>query len=363
MEDTERLKLLTELEQVRALNKELSDTNKKLTKKLKKQEGSFAAKLAEVEKGYAEFVESAERRISTHLKASVVTTLPPPELLLGPTLSPMPLPMSLQQLQPSPPRQEEQVTTQQPPLQKTAPTSSTSTKKRRKSKQEEIPLRAKRPDRGTDEMLAKEAEAAAAAAAEAEATAAKEAAAIFDRSASQKDTEMELSGHLPQVGAKRAYRGDQNKNQQQQQQEAAGGGDWDSEEDGGGGNDADFTRKFHDTVQRARAQKPYVSDFGKGLYKPADKPPRVVRQIEVVRKKDARAALPGFTCPECAKFFEAQVQQGIWTLDDLPEALRRCSKHKAKYKPPDTPEGVWGLTIDTPPEWRDQDKEKTRTRA
>jgi hypothetical protein len=57
------------------------------------------------------------------------------------------------------------------------------------------------------------------------------------------------------------------------------------------------------------------------------------------------------------------VQQGIWTLDDLPEALRRCSKHKAKYKPPDTPEGVWGLTIDTPPEWRDQDKEKTRTRA
>jgi len=354
-----------ELEQLRALNKELSHTNKKLTKKLKKQEESFAAKLAEVEKGYADFVESAERRISNHLKASsVATTLPPPVMMPGPTLSPMPLPLSLEQQQEQP--QPSPRATTQPPLQEAAPTSSTSTKKRRKSKHEEIPLRAKRPDRGTDEKFAKEAAAAAVAAAEAEAAAAEaatEAAATFDRSASQKDVEMELSGNLPQAGAKRVYRGDQNKNQQQQDQDADAGGDWDSDEEGVGGIDEDFTRKFHDTVQRARAQKPYVSDFGKGLYKPTDKPPRVVKQIEVVRKKDARAALPGFTCPECAKFFEAQVQQGIWTLDDLPEALRRCSKHKAKYKPPDTPEGVWGLTIDTPPEWRDQDKEKKQNKG
>jgi polyferredoxin len=38
--------------------------------------------------------------------------------------------------------------------------------------------------------------------------------------------------------------------------------------------------------------------------------PKQQKYIEVIRKKAERAALKGFTCAECMKFYEAMEQQG-----------------------------------------------------
>jgi hypothetical protein len=46
------------------------------------------------------------------------------------------------------------------------------------------------------------------------------------------------------------------------------------------------------------------------------RPPVQSKTIETVRSKTDRAALPGFTCEECARFYETMQQQGIYNLDD-----------------------------------------------
>lgn len=74
--------------------------------------------------------------------------------------------------------------------------------------------------------------------------------------------------------------------------------------------------------------------------------------IDVVRKRAERDALPGYTCFECEAFYEAMMQQGIMTEEGRKEHLRQCSRHKAKFTPPTTPEGFWDLTIHTPEEWK-----------
>ena len=102
---------------------------------------------------------------------------------------------------------------------------------------------------------------------------------------------------------------------------------------------------------------PYVSAFGKGHFVP-DRPAveeRPAKVLEVVRGKAAREALPGYTCPECVKFFECMIEQGIYTREELPTVLRDCSRHKGEHAPSDTPEEVWGLSVRTPEAWRAQD--------
>ena len=124
----------------------------------------------------------------------------------------------------------------------------------------------------------------------------------------------------------------------------------------------EFQRRFDRTVAQNLAKKPYVSEFGKGRFVPEkdkgkDKPQK---RVEVVRKKDERAALPGHACPECAKFYEAMVQQGIFTKENLPDMMKACSKHKAKYTPPDTPDGFWELSVNTPTQWKEEDERKKK---
>jgi hypothetical protein len=46
------------------------------------------------------------------------------------------------------------------------------------------------------------------------------------------------------------------------------------------------------------------------------RPPVQSKTIETVRSKTDRAALPGFTCEECARFYETMQQQGIYNLND-----------------------------------------------
>lgn len=77
-----------------------------------------------------------------------------------------------------------------------------------------------------------------------------------------------------------------------------------------------------------------------------------VKVIEVVRNKEARAALPGHSCTECAKYFEALVQQGVVNDENLKEMMRQCSRHKSRWTPPSTPLGFWDLSIPSPDEWK-----------
>lgn len=62
------------------------------------------------------------------------------------------------------------------------------------------------------------------------------------------------------------------------------------------------------------------------------------------------------SCEECKLYYEAYLQQGLGDRegsggggeDILAEVLQRCSRHKAKWAPPSTPEGFWDLTFHTP---------------
>ena len=78
-----------------------------------------------------------------------------------------------------------------------------------------------------------------------------------------------------------------------------------------------------------------------------------VKYTESVRNKAKRASLPGHLCTECSQYYQALEQQGIVlstvSLDDM---LKKCSRHKAQWSPPQTPEGFWGLSVDTPEDWR-----------
>ena len=75
--------------------------------------------------------------------------------------------------------------------------------------------------------------------------------------------------------------------------------------------------------------------------------------IEVVRNKEERSCLPGHVCIECDKYYAELERQGI-LLDaaSRAEMLQRCSRHKAKWEPPATPEGYWDLSVHTPAAWK-----------
>lgn len=74
--------------------------------------------------------------------------------------------------------------------------------------------------------------------------------------------------------------------------------------------------------------------------------------IEVVRNKEQRSNLPGYSCTECEKWFEAMEQQGIIKKGERFEMLRDCSRHKSKATPPTTPEGFWSISLHTPDDWQ-----------
>ena len=153
----------------------------------------------------------------------------------------------------------------------------------------------------------------------------------FDGTASQKDVEMQLvdfAASLKKRGREGSF----------------------SAED-----KAEYQRRFQRTVALsfAQNQKPYTSEFGRGRVQVGGKR-KEQKCVDVVRKKEERAVLPGYACPECEKFYEAMVQQGIFTKENLPDMMKQCSKHKAKYTPPDTPEGFWDLSVNTPTEWKVQ---------
>jgi hypothetical protein len=76
-----------------------------------------------------------------------------------------------------------------------------------------------------------------------------------------------------------------------------------------------------------------------------------IKFTEVMRNKAARECLPGTTCNECNSFYKALLDQGIMTPNGYEEKLKMCSRHKAQWTPPTTPEGFWDLSVNTPKEW------------
>lgn len=74
--------------------------------------------------------------------------------------------------------------------------------------------------------------------------------------------------------------------------------------------------------------------------------------IETVRNRAEREALPGHMCGECNRYYEALAQQGM-LFDDAArrEMLLQCSRHKARWSPPRTPNGFWDVDVNTPKDW------------
>lgn len=74
------------------------------------------------------------------------------------------------------------------------------------------------------------------------------------------------------------------------------------------------------------------------------KNPSKFRYQEVVRKKADREQLRAFDCPDCAKFLEA-IREGrgaeVFDRDDIAQ----CSRHRAMFTPPETPDGFWELSF------------------
>lgn len=82
------------------------------------------------------------------------------------------------------------------------------------------------------------------------------------------------------------------------------------------------------------------------------KRPLISKCIEVVRNRADRAALPGFACSECEQFYKVMMDQGIVTEENKADFMQSCSRHKARWTPPSTPDGFWDMSLNTPQEWR-----------
>jgi len=78
---------------------------------------------------------------------------------------------------------------------------------------------------------------------------------------------------------------------------------------------------------------------------------------EVVRGKEARKALNGYECEECAAFFDEAVLHGDGATCYNRDELLRCSRHRARNTPPQTPEDFWELSF------IDEKKERQRQQA
>jgi hypothetical protein len=63
---------------------------------------------------------------------------------------------------------------------------------------------------------------------------------------------------------------------------------------------------------------------------------------EVVRGREARRALLGYTCDECERHWEAISHNN--DMFDRKDFIA-CSKHRAKFIPQSTPDGYWNLSF------------------
>lgn len=65
--------------------------------------------------------------------------------------------------------------------------------------------------------------------------------------------------------------------------------------------------------------------------------------VEVVRNREARAALPGHDCAECRKYYDTL--DGLLPDADVALAKAACSRHRARFEPYNTPDDFWRLSF------------------
>uniref|UniRef100_A0A0B6YB58 DNA endonuclease activator Ctp1 C-terminal domain-containing protein n=1 Tax=Arion vulgaris TaxID=1028688 RepID=A0A0B6YB58_9EUPU len=68
--------------------------------------------------------------------------------------------------------------------------------------------------------------------------------------------------------------------------------------------------------------------------------------VEVVRKKSERNKLEGFSCKQCYEYYK---NCGL-SEDALKIKKNECSRHRERYRAPETPEHFWSLGFPDTPE-------------
>lgn len=72
-----------------------------------------------------------------------------------------------------------------------------------------------------------------------------------------------------------------------------------------------------------------------------DKPKRFA-YVEVVRNREERKTLPGHDCIECKKYYDALGGLGA---GDATAHKNKCSRHRARFEPYQTPDDFWRLSF------------------
>ncbi|KAI8764538.1 RBBP8 [Biomphalaria glabrata] len=89
------------------------------------------------------------------------------------------------------------------------------------------------------------------------------------------------------------------------------------------------------TEQEVQVEQSFMDSFDRVPKKAVVEFPHV----QVVRKKDDRKKLEGFSCQECYEYYK---NSGL-SDEAMKQKMNECSRHRAKYIPPSTPEHFWSI--------------------
>ncbi|DAZ94643.1 TPA: hypothetical protein N0F65_010730 [Lagenidium giganteum] len=78
---------------------------------------------------------------------------------------------------------------------------------------------------------------------------------------------------------------------------------------------------------------------------PLDGKENAFKFVEVVRNRAQRAALPAHDCIECRKYYDAL--DGL--VSDADQQRTKCSRHRARFEPYNTPDDFWRLSFPDSP--------------
>jgi len=77
---------------------------------------------------------------------------------------------------------------------------------------------------------------------------------------------------------------------------------------------------------------------------PTTNSPKYAYVNNPVRGKEERKKLKGFDCRDCEDYYNGKLEEG-YTEEEVDKLINECSKHRAKYKAPLTPEKFWDPDI------------------
>ncbi|RUS74998.1 hypothetical protein EGW08_017221, partial [Elysia chlorotica] len=111
----------------------------------------------------------------------------------------------------------------------------------------------------------------------------------------------------------------------------------------GSQSDGELPEELHIKQESANTLPDLEGDDVDELEDSFDRVPRNIEpdipHIQVVRKKSERDKLEGFSCKQCHEYY---MNSGL-SEEELKKKMKECSRHKERYKRPDTPEHFWTL--------------------